>query len=452
MKRASFQAFSLLVVLAAAAAAQDRLDKRRDEVVKAIEKAAPAVVNISTDKIIDRDFFRGWQDFFGGWDPFGGPRVAHSLGSGGILTSDGYAFTNAHVVNQASRIVVTMEDGAQYGAELVDADASNDLAVIKINADKPLATLVLGRSDDLLVGERVIAVGNPFGLENSVTTGIVSAARRDITDSGRVLFKDVIQTDALINPGNSGGPLLNVFGEVIGVNSAIRAGAQGIGFAIPVERVKSSIASLLDYRKRRRLDLGFEVQSRYLGSGPAETVVVAEVAKGGPAAAVGLIVGDTVTSVNSSNVAGMVAFMAAVLSAEDTNVVLGVTRADGSEAVLRIKPRVIPKPDGAKLAKDMFGLAIQQMDSALADHVGIRTDQGILVAGVDRDSSAADSGLRKGDIIRQVNHSPVRTMEEFGLVLEQLQDSDRAILDFIRAEGYVLVRYIVEVTVQKQEP
>ncbi|MHC4712114.1 MAG: trypsin-like peptidase domain-containing protein [Planctomycetota bacterium] len=439
---------ALIAVAATVAAGDDRLDKRRDEVVRSIEKASPAVVNISTDKIIDRDFFRGWNDFFRGFDDFFRPRVAHSLGSGGILTPDGYAFTNAHVVNQASRIVVTLRDGTKYTAELVDADASNDLAVIKIDADKPLSTLTLGRSDDLLVGERVIAVGNPFGLENSVTTGIISAAKRDITDNGRILFRNVIQTDALINPGNSGGPLLNIFGEVIGVNSAIRAGAQGIGFAIPIDRVKSSMAALLDYRKRRRLDLGFEIEPKYAGPGPEETLVVANVRKDGPADSAGLRERDVVKSVDSTDVAGLVDFLAAVLTDDDSRLAVGVER-DGREVTVDITPRAIPKPDAAKLAREMFGVTVQQMDSTLADHVGIRTDEGILVAGVERRSSAAGVGLRRGDIIRQINYSPVRTMEELGLVLEQLQNADSVILDFIRAEGFILMRYVAEVEVSR---
>lgn len=430
-------AFLVVMLAFSQAPAEDRLAVRRDDVVKAIERAAPAVVNISTDKVINRDFFRGW-------DLFGAPRVAHSLGSGGIFTSDGYTFTNAHVVNQASRIVVQLLDGSRYEADLVNVDVASDLAVLKINADTPLPTLVFGRSDDLLVGEKAIAVGNPFGLENSVTTGVISAASRDIEENGRVLFRDVLQTDALINPGNSGGPLLNIFGEVIGVNSAIRAGAQGIGFAIPIDRVRKSLTALLDYRKLKRIDLGFELEGAYLGEGPAESIVVKSVQEGGPAARAGLRAGDIVTSLDARPLPALAAFMAGMLASEGDEVVLGIDR--GGRAVeVAVTPTVIPKPDAAGLARAMLAVSVQQMDRSLAQHVGINLDHGILVSDVERGSPAWQVGMRAGDVIRQVNYTYVRTMEELGLALEELQGAESLYVDFIRAKGFVISRYVVEV-------
>ncbi len=423
-------------------AGQDRLAQRRDEVVMAIERAAPAVVNISTDQIIDRDFFRGW-------DFFGRQRVSHSLGSGAIFTSDGYVFTNAHVVNRAARIKVRLMDGSTYDAQLVNVDVANDLAVLKIEADRPLPTVVLGRSDDLMVGERAIAVGNPFGLENSVTTGVISAAKRDIEQDGRVLFRDVLQTDALINPGNSGGPLLNIFGEVIGVNSAIRAGAQGIGFAIPIDRAKQSLAALLDYRRIRRKTLGVELETGYLTDGPAESIVIAVVHEGGPAARLDLRPGDIIRSLNGEDVSSLAGFMAGMLGVDEGKpVTLGIER-NGRDMELSILPADIPKPDAARLARVMLGLGIQQMEKSLAAHVGINLDHGILVSEVERGSTSWDAGLRAGDVIRQINHTYVRTMEEMGLALEELQDAQRVRLDFIRVEGFILMRYVVDVNISR---
>jgi len=435
-------AIAVTALLLSAAFAEERMTVRRDAVVKAIERAAPAVVNISTDKVINRDFFRGW-------DLFGGPRVAHSLGSGAIFTSDGYVFTNAHVVNQASRIVVRLLDGSSYEADLVNVDVASDLAVLKIDAERPLPTVVFGRSDDLMVGEKAIAVGNPFGLENSVTTGVISAAKRDIEEEGRVLFKNVLQTDALINPGNSGGPLLNIFGEVIGVNSAIRAGAQGIGFAIPIDRAKKSLAALLDYRKLRRISLGLELEGRYPGGGPAESIVVAEVHSDGPAARAGVRPGDVVTALDGEGLSALAGFMARMLSVEkDREVALGIERG-GRGISLSLSPVVIPMPDAAELARRMLGLSIQQMNRGLASHVGINLDHGILVSGVERGSTAWNAGLRAGDVIRQVNHTYVRTMEDMGLALEEAQGAQGAVLDFIRAEGFLIARYVIEVPFQE---
>lgn len=442
MKRFPVCAFVVVFAAASAAFAGGRMEARRDAVVKAIERAAPAVVNISTDKVIDRDFFRGW-------DFFGRPRVTHSLGSGGIFTADGYAFTNAHVVNQASRIVVTLRDGTEYPAELVNVDTTSDLAVIKINADKPLPTLVFGRSDDLMVGEKVIAVGNPFGLENSVTTGIVSAVKRDIDVRGRVVFRDVLQTDTLINPGNSGGPLLNIFGEVIGVNSAIRAGAQGIGFAIPIDSARGSLASLLNYRKLRRITMGLELKERYSPQAPRTEVVVREVAKGSQAEREGMRPGDTVVAVNGKPAATLAHFRAAVLTPEAGEVELEIRRA-GRRVLVTLLPREIPKPDAAGLARAMLGLGVQQMEGSLAAHVGIKIDHGILVAEVERGSPGERSGLRSGDIIMQVNHTLVRTTDDFGVALEEAQGSETLRLVWVRAEGHFLSRYMVTVDVRKR--
>jgi serine protease Do len=414
---------------------------RRDRVVEAIEKAAPAVVNISTDKVVNRQLLLGFE-------VFGPPRVAHSLGTGGIFTPDGYAFTNAHVVNQASRISVKLADGTEYPAELVDVDVRNDLAVIKIAADRPLPALALGRSGDLMVGEKVIAVGNPFGLENSVTTGIVSATRRDVTDGDRVVFADVVQTDAPINPGNSGGPLLNVFGEVVGINSAIRGDAEGIGFAIPVDRVKQSLASILDYRRLRRMQLGLDLNSEAVGDGPIDRLIVAGVVKDGPADKSGVRNGDVVVSVAGRPVSNLTCFMAAVLSTEGDTIAMNLDRGGKAVAAL-VRADRIPMPDAGELASSMLGLSVQQMDSSLAGHVGINIDHGILVAGVSEGSAAAKVGIKRGDLILQVNDVAVRTMDELALVLESLQNARSLYLDVTRVRGYTVLRTTVAVPIQK---
>ncbi|MCD6404970.1 MAG: trypsin-like peptidase domain-containing protein [Planctomycetes bacterium] len=451
MKRSVTGAFFCIVFLAVAAGADARLDARRSAVVRAIERAAPAVVNISTEKVTRRGFFPG-QDFFFSDPFFGGfrqPMVTKSLGSGGIFTSDGYVFTNAHVVNQASRIMVTLKDGTKYPAELINVDVSGDIAVIRVKAEKPLPTLVFGRSDDLLVGERAIAVGNPFGLENSVTTGIISAVKRDIVVGGQVRFRDVIQTDTLINPGNSGGPLLNIFGEVIGISSAVRAEAQGIGFAIPVDRVKRSLAALLDYRKLRRIKLGLDIEPEYVSSGPRMLLVVKGVAQDGPAERSGVKAGDVIVAVGDRPASLLVDFMAGVLASGPGYVDLTLER-EHRRLTLRLAPKVIPKPNAARLARSMLGLSIQQMESSLARDVGIDIDHGILVAGVEPNSTAWASKIRAGLVILQVNDTLTPTTDDFAAALEAAQGARSLHLVVARAEGRMIMQYIVEVGIRRQ--
>jgi len=438
-------AVAVFAVLTATVRADERLDIRRDPVVKAVEKAAPAVVNISTEKIVQRGFFSGESPFDNPF--FGGPVVANSLGSGGIFTPDGYIFTNAHVVDRASKITVTLGDGVQYAAELVNVDLATDVAVIKIKESKPLPFLVLGRSDDLLVGEKAIAVGNPFGLSNSVTTGVISATHRDVIIEDRVAFQDFLQTDALINPGNSGGPLLNVFGEVIGVNSAMRSDGQGIGFAIPVDRVKKSLAALMDYRKLLRLRLGFDVQEKYTGSGPQTALTVKSVDANGPA---GIAVGDAVTAVGERPVSSLVDFMAAVLASGTESFTMAIAH-DGQQREVSFTATQIPKPDGAKLAQSILGITVKQMGRSLSRNVGIDIDKGILVSDARNDSAGAQAGLEVGDVILQVNDTLTPDMDSFAAALEPLQNAGTIYLVIIRRQGMVFRQFLVEVPLRQLE-
>jgi serine protease Do len=435
-----------LFVFASALAADERMDVRRDAVVQAVEKVAGAVVNISTEKLVQRNLFGDMGPFADPMGMFSRPEIAHSLGSGGIFTPDGYVFTNAHVVNRASKIMVTFSDGSQHPAELVNVDLTNDVAVIKIEADKPLPYLTLGRSDDLMVGERAIAVGNPFGLSNTVTQGVISATHRDVVVEDRVLFKDFLQTDALINPGNSGGPLLNVLGEVIGVNSAMRADAQGIGFAIPVDRVKRSLAALLDFQKMRRMKLGFEIEERYTGSGPETALYVKSVDSGGPGAAARIAAGERITAVGAKPVSSIVDFMTAMLSVEGKTVPLTVSRG-GKAVAVTVSPTIIPKPDGAKLAQSILGVTVQQMDRSLAQSVGIDIDKGILISAIRKNSPAGKAGIEQGDILIQVGDELTADFDSLGTALDAVQDADSVVLRVFRRRGFEYSDFQVRVSI-----
>jgi len=223
------------------AAAQTPQSARRTPLVSVVEKISPAVVNISAQSTV-----READPFFGIFG-LGTERQAQSLGSGFIVDRNGIVVTNAHVVEGASRVTVTLLDGRELEADLLGSDRDADIAVLKVKATN-LPALPLGRSSDLMIGETVIAIGNPFGLSNTVTTGVLSAVGRTVpSERGERLFTDFLQTDASINPGNSGGPLVNVGGDVIGINSAIISGATGIGFAIPADRVRRVVDDLLRF-------------------------------------------------------------------------------------------------------------------------------------------------------------------------------------------------------------
>jgi serine protease Do len=247
----------LLLVGGARAGAPESDPMRRSRVVEAVERARPAVVNISTEQVViqrplpvDPFFEEFFRDFF---DSRPRRSTRRSLGSGVIVRGDGTILTNEHVILRGGRIHVTLADGGEYEARLVGRDPDADLAVLRIDAGRSLPYISLGSSSDLMIGETVIAIGNPFGLSHTVTAGVVSATKRTLQTGGRT-YTDFIQTDASINPGNSGGPLLNILGDLIGINTAIYGNAQGIGFAIPVDRVRRSLDSLVSGRRQPETD------------------------------------------------------------------------------------------------------------------------------------------------------------------------------------------------------
>ena len=284
-----------------------------ETVADIVDKAGPAVVKIDTvvvrggsglDPFFDDPFFR---QFFG--RPFGfvQPHEEHGLGSGFIFSPEGYIITNEHVISGAQKIMVTIQGFEKpLAAKVVGADYDLDLAVIKVDAGRPLPTLPMGDSDQTRVGEWVVAIGNPFGLDHTVTVGVISAKGRPVTVENRH-YKNLLQTDASINPGNSGGPLLNLKGEVIGINTAV-AQAHGIGFAIPANTVKEVLDQLLKGNSRSRPWLGIQMQSvtpevaAYLGLPSAEGVLVVNVIPGSPADEAGLARGDVILQVDNQKV------------------------------------------------------------------------------------------------------------------------------------------------------
>ena len=420
------------LALGAAAPPEDPLADRKTPVVRAFQKAAPSVVNISTkqERIVQPYFWMDVPDVFR--REFGDlfrPRrqVTGSLGSGVIISASGYIVTNAHVVQQADEIIVTLSDESQRKAELVSADPEADLAVIKMATDKPVSAIRLGTSSDLMIGETVIAVGNPFGYQHTLTTGVVSAVDRSIEPAPGQKYEGLIQTDAPINPGNSGGPLLNIRGELIGINCAIRAGAQGLGFAIPVDKIREIMIGLLTVRRAGKPWTGL----RYNTTTP-KAVVIKEVENDSPAAKANLAPGDRIEMLDGRPTGDIIDFETSLLDRKVGDTVrLDIRRGDRlyeSKLVLA----AAPKPDGAGLARTQFGLHLQQVTRELAASMRLGTDQGLLVAGVDPGSPAATAGFRINDVIVQVDRYPVENLEMIGSLLAQVHAGDRVLFYLVR--------------------
>jgi len=301
---------------------QDIADSRRNAITRAVEIVSPAVVGINVIQIkqYSSPYWLNEDPFFRHFFPETRDQLVKGLGSGFLITQDGYIVTNEHVVNRAEKIVVTLPNGQKYDAELAGADYISDIALLKIEANTPLPFVQFGDSDDLIIGEWAIAIGNPFGLfdmgQPSVSQGIISATNRDFgrQDDNRV-YKDMIQTDAAINSGNSGGPLVNSLGDVIGINTFIFSGSErgatsiGLGFATPINRVNRIVEELRKYGEvNRRFRTGLEVENltpnimRYLGLRDINGVIVSNIEKNSPAEKAGLKIGDVIVKVNEYDI------------------------------------------------------------------------------------------------------------------------------------------------------
>jgi S1-C subfamily serine protease len=408
---------------------EQRRKLRTSLVVEAVRAAGSAVIAITTTKTVNRSPYLG--GIYG--NPFGGQNPsARSLGSGVIVSDQGYAVTNEHVVAQASDISVKLASGKVYKAQVVSAAQDFDLAVIKIIANEKLPVAKLGTSEDLMIGETAIAIGNPFGLSQTVSQGVVSAIKREINIKGR-RFTDFIQTDAAINPGNSGGPLVNIFGEVIGINTAVHRGGPGIGFAIPVDLVKRVIADLLKYGKVRGAYLGLSV-TNYAGPG----VSVTDVDPGGPAQLAGIRAGDVVLSVRGNKLVDTFGFRTIV-----TRMV------PGEKVVVELRRGPVTLQVGS-LTPDRARLLFERrLGFTLADaaaeqrRLRLMQGQGAVIRDIVATGSAYKVGLRQGDVIIQLDQSMIRSLAEMTQAAAKLS-AGRSVLIMIQRGGdryYVTLPY-----------
>ena len=405
--------------------------------VQLAEQNKPAVVNISTSKTVTQrrppqfgpgspfdDFF---NHFFNGQP--GQPRQQRSLGSGFIISRDGYILTNEHVVDGADEIKVKLSDGRTFTATVKGADVKLDLALIKVEAEGQLPTTSLGDSDDLKVGEWVMAIGNPFGLEQTVTAGIVSAKGRVI---GAGPYDDFIQTDASINPGNSGGPLFNAAGQVVGINTAIVAGGQGIGFAIPINSVKAILDQLRTSGKVTRGWLGVAVQkmtpelAQSFGLEQERGALVTDVSKDSPAEKAGLQRGDVILSFNGHEIKDMRDLPRLVAATPvNENVKMQILR-EGKTREIRLAIGKMAEDGSGNLKQtaegsswDKFGMVLKEIDGGTAQQLGLEPGMGLLVTGVNQDGPAAEAGLLRGDIIVEANGKQTNDLHTFQAAAEQ---------------------------------
>lgn len=428
------------------------------------KKAGPAVVNISTQKKVEApqqhqpgmqeffkdkegtpfdDFFKQFERYFGGRRPRA--ETERSLGSGFILSSDGFIATNNHVVEGADEIKVNILDEKgdydSYDAKIIGTDPLTDLALLKIEAKRELPTLELAEFSEVEVGQWVLAIGNPFGLDHTVTSGIVSALGRNISNNP---YDNFLQTDASINPGNSGGPLLNLKGEVIAINTAIIARGQGIGFAIPSSTIKDIITKLKTDKKIRRGWLGVSItnvdpnMAKALGLKEAEGAFIAQVVPGEPAAAAGLLEGDIILKVNGNAVADASELIRAVSALKPGSTAKFTVYRKDKTITVKVKlgergakDQKQPSQKGPK-GKDTdikgLGLTLGPLDVKSAQALGIKEIKGLLITNIVEGSVAARAELRAGDVILEANLTPVNSVKEFKNILKTQGEKRGAVL------------------------
>jgi len=428
------------------------------------EKNSPAVVNIQTEKNgkgnnpMMSPFHKRpmpkddpFQDFFEKF--FGGPPQREfkqrSLGSGFIIDKDGFIVTNNHVVEEADKIKVILKDGREFDAEVKGRDPNTDLALIKIKPDESLPALELGDSDALKVGEWVLAIGNPFGLEHTVTSGIISAKGRVI---GSGPYDDFIQTDASINPGNSGGPLINMAGKVVGINTAIVAGGQGIGFAIPVNLAKGVINQLKTKGEVTRGWLGVGIQDltpelkEYYGVKDKKGVLVTQVFPGDPADKAGLKSGDVILKVNGNEVDTSRELSRMIAEAHvGKEVTLDVLRKGSSKTFhVELSKRKDTKPGepvGSPEGKDALGMSVTNITPETAGQLNLKDNQGVIVVGVEPGSAGDKAGITPGDIIREINREPVTDVSAYEKQIETIKSGETVYFYILRPNrGYIVIK------------
>ena len=425
------------------------LEVLSDSIADIAEKVGPAVVNIDTIRMVKTDFpffddpiFRRF--FRREFEEFRRTIPQKGTGSGFIINQEGYILTNEHVVHKADKIKVTLSDGREFTGKVIGSDMSSDMAIVKIQADH-LPTVTLGNSDELRVGEIVIAIGNPYGLQQTVTMGVVSAKGRSITAGieGHV-YRNFIQTDTAINPGNSGGPLLNIKGEVVGINTAIIPFAQGIGFAIPINIAKRNIDDLINLGKVRRPWLGVYIQevtpeiAEQFNLPEAKGVLVGDVIEDSPAEEAGIKRGDIVAKVNDEEVNSPEELQDKIRDIDIGKKVNIEIMRDGKVINFIVKIGEMPTVEEEeefpkeKVFPVQAGIKVKVVTPEIAKEVGLPWVKGLVITEVIPGSSADDMGLQPGDVILEANRIEMSSVDEWEEIINKLEPGDTLLLLIFR--------------------
>jgi len=428
---------------------------REDAVVKAVRETSPAVVNISTEQVVERAvsplspffndpyFDKFFKDFF---EPgYEKKYTQKSLGSGVIFEKRGYILTNWHVVGKASQIKVILINEEIFNAKLIGSSPELDLAVLKIEAQRDLPTIKLGDSDCLMIGEKVIAIGNPFGLSHTVTTGVISAQKRSLR-VGENVYLDFIQTDASINPGNSGGPLLNIDGELIGINSAIYGeGAQGIGFAIPINKAKRVVDDLITYGEVNPAWVGIKLQTlspemaNYLGYTGENGVLVKETEPGSPAEKGGIEKTDIIIKIENEQVKTKPDFWAILRQYTSNESIPFTLFRKGTIITLAIKAEKCPLARAEEYFFNLLGIQVQKGEPTQTKPRVNAEPKGIAIVKVGDRSRAYNLGIKPGDLILQINETSINSFPDFQKSVASIFQKDTVLLLIQRGfRGYYL--------------
>ena len=445
--------FALGLIISADSSAQ--VVNRETPVVRAVRKVSPAVVNISSVYEVRKrtspfsgfganPFFEEFfKDFF---DPrFDRRQQYTSLGSGVIIDGKkGLILTNDHVIQKTATIKVMLQDEREFEAKIVGADPDSDLAVLKIDSENQLPDATMGSSDDLMIGETVIAIGNPFGFSHTVTTGVVSALNRSIRTEDRV-YNDFIQIDASINPGNSGGPLLNINGDLIGINTAIYAKAQGIGFAIPISKARKIISDLIQYGEVKQAWIGIIVQDMderlagYLNVAGKKGVIVTTVEAQSPAEAAGVQESDIILSIAKKRVGSVEEYESAtnMLAAGDT--LQAELWRNGNKKTVTIKTRLFPLALADDLAFKLLGINVDDLTPKNRQAYDISASEGVVIAKIKKKSYLARIGAQPGDLIHQIDDYAIQNKEDFKKAVVKFRRKNSVVLLLQRGDqGYYI--------------
>jgi len=432
-----FIAIFTTVVFAANSLPFSEMQSSENPVKKIAKELSPAVVNIDVEALVTQSFggFGGLEEdpffrrFFGEeFRRFQRQIPMKGRGSGFIVSKEGEILTNNHVIEGADKITVTLSSGKTYEAKIVGKDPTFDLAIIKIESDDEFPVIEMGDSDAIEVGDWVVAIGNPFGLEHTVTVGVISAKNRSI-HAQNINFDGFLQTDAAINPGNSGGPLIGFDGKVVGVNTAIVPFAQGLGFAVPINMAKQIINDLVEFGTVKRGYLGVSVQNlskEFIEAFELESeegVVISDVLTGEAAEKAGIQRGDVITHVNGENVKNVNSFVNMIRSfAPNTKIKLDIIR-DKKALSLEVELGLMPGAETATTGKGIeilgkLGITVSVVNSELKRQYSIDRDNGLVITKIAQGSEAQTVGLAEGDVIFDVNNMRVNSIDDLNVAVE----------------------------------